>query len=272
MAHAAAQHDADAAGLAMLHVKGPALDPTLRHPGRSSSDADVLLRPADAERFVTLLCRRGWTLRTSFDANSSFGHAAGLTHEHWGALDVHRWFPGPTLSPDEMFDGLWHRRHATVLGGRLCPVPAVPAQALLLVLHAARASNPARARLDVATAFTDQPEAVRAQVRSLVRAWGAEVAFAAATGGLDAHRAHPHYLQWRVASQGGTRLEEWRGRLRAAPSRRHAVRVALRAPLVNTQHLTVVLGRAPTTVEVAQEFTRRTRRALAQERRARWTS
>jgi hypothetical protein len=143
---------------------------------------------------------------------------------------------------------------------------------LLVVLHAARASNPARARLDVAAAFTDQPEAVRAQVRSLVRDWGAEVAFAAATGGLDAHRAHPHYLQWRVASQGGTRLEEWRGRVRAAPSRQHAARVARRATRVNTQHLTVVLGRAPTRVEVAHESIRRTRRALAQEWRARWTT
>jgi hypothetical protein len=272
MAHAAAQHLADEAGLAMLHVKGPALDPLLRHPGRTSSDADVLLRPDDAEAFVTLLCRRGWVLQTSFAANSSFEHAAALRHDHWGALDVHRWFPGPTLRPDDLFDHLWVHRSATLVGGRRCAVPSVPAQALLVVLHAARASNPARARLDVAAAFTGQPEAVRAQVRGLVRDWGAEVAFAAATGGLDAHRRHPHYLQWRVASHGGTRLEEWRGRLRAAPSRRHAARVALRAPLVNTQHLAVVLGRAPTRAEIAHEFTRRAQRALAQEWRARWTT
>jgi hypothetical protein len=80
------------------------------------------------------------------------------------------------------------------------------------------------------------------------------VGFAAGVGGLDVYGDRRDHDLWQVVSSGGTRVEEWRARIKAARSRRAALTLALRAPLVNTEHLAMVFGRPPSSREVAVEF------------------
>jgi hypothetical protein len=264
VAHAAVQQVADRAGIEVLHIKGPALDPALAFEGREGTDADVLVRRSDATDFVRALERSGWQVRSRFENSSAFEHSATLWHELWGYVDVHRHFPGIELPADDAFQHLWGRRETRDIAGFACAVPDVSAQALVLVLHAARSGGSPRARQDVRVAWESAPEERRAAVRALVGDLDAGLAFAAATGGLEAYRGHRGYELWRLSSGGGTRLAEWRARVKAAPTRREAVRVVVRSMLVNRDHLAMVRGHQPTMPELVVEFFARPGRGLAE--------
>ena len=70
-AHAAVQVLADRAGVDVLHIKGAALDESSATAGRSSSDADVLVRPEHVAALVNAVRGAGWVLETSFESGSS---------------------------------------------------------------------------------------------------------------------------------------------------------------------------------------------------------
>jgi hypothetical protein len=269
VAHAAVQQVADRAGIEVLHIKGPALDPELAFEGREGTDADVLVRRSQAGAFVAALGRSGWQVRSRFENSSAFEHSATLWHELWGYVDVHRHFPGIEIPPDDAFERMWRRREARDIAGFACAVPDVATQALVLVLHAARSGGSLRARWDVRVAWESAPEERRAAVRALVGELDAGLAFAAATGGLEAYRGRRGYELWRLSSGGGTRLAEWRARVRAAPTRREALRLGARSMMVNRDHLAMVRGHEPSTREVVVEFFARPARGLAESWRAR---
>lgn len=269
MSHAAVQVVADHAEVDLLHVKGAALDPSLSRPGRHGSDADVMVRPDDAPRAVSALCEAGWRRVNGFEGGSPFGHAATLFHPVWGYADVHRWFPGITAPPAVAFERLWSDRHLRDIAGVGCPVPSVTAQLMLLVLNAGRSCGADRVNGDLETTWLRASDLEQARVRALVDELDAQVAFAAGSGNLSDFRHAREYALWRVLSEGGTRMEEWRARIRAAPTRRSALRLALRAPLVNVDHLAARLGREPTVVDIVTEFFARPGRGLTEELRAR---
>jgi len=264
--HATLQWVAEEHGIRMLHIKGAALDPRVSWPGREGNDVDVLVPASDAERLVSALQACEWRLDNSFKHSSAFEHAATLRHAELGWADVHRCFPGINLDPDQAFEILWTQRQTTNLGGFDCAVPSLPAQILVLVLHAARSPASGRGPMDISSSWGAADEATRRQVEALVVALDAEVGFAAGVGNLDAYRGRRDHDLWAVVSQGGTRFEEWRARVKAAPDRRRAMAVALRAPLVNTEHLAMVLGRPPTRWEVLVEFFARPVRGLREAR------
>src|SRR5262245_30376280 len=85
LTHAQLQAIADEAGVDLLHLKGPAVSEELGR--RSSSDADVLVRPAHLQRYLDALTRHGWSLYTDFAHGSSFGHAANYRHPVWTFAD-----------------------------------------------------------------------------------------------------------------------------------------------------------------------------------------
>lgn len=262
LGHAAAQVVADRSDVRMLHIKGPALDPRLRRGRAPSTDADVLVDPDEVDRLLDDLVAAGWDLRASFRSGSIFEHAATLWHEHWGYLDVHRRFPGVTLPPATAFARLWAERAGTELAGRACPVPSLAAQGLLLVLHEARGPLPLEQHAWWAEIREDA--GLEAAVVGLRDELGAHVAFAAATGDLEAHRDDPSYRLWRHARGGGSRWGEWRARVVSAPTWRARARLLGRGLLVNEDHLAMRLGRAPTTGELLRESLARLRRALTE--------
>jgi hypothetical protein len=260
LGHAAVQHLAGEIAVDLLHIKGAAVDPSLRPGAYPGSDVDVLVRPAHVAALDQAMRRHGWRLYSTFEYGSPFGHAQTYLHDAWGYIDIHRFFPGIRLDPAKAFDLFWLDRHEVEIAGIVCQVPSVPAQAVLLVLNAARSTT--RGKPDVGTAWRDADAGRRAEVDALVVDLDARVAFAAATGGLERYRHERDYRLWQIVSQGGSRSAEWWARVRAAPDLRSALRVAARAPKVNVDHLAHRLGRAPTRGEIVAEFFRRPARAL----------
>lgn len=268
MAHGVLAHLAARAGVDVLHIKGVAIDPELARPGRTGTDADVLIRPHHLARMQIAMAVNGWELTSSFTWGSPFGHAATYHHALWGYADIHRHFPGVTAEPEAAFARLWCDRGVRAIAAVPCGVPSVPGQILILVLNAARSAGTQSRQGDVELAWEAASADRRAEVVDLVSELGAEVAFAAGIGELARFRRRREYDLWRVASQGGTRIEEWAARIKAAPTVRERVRIALRAPMVNRDHLTVRLGRRPTRPEVVREFFARPARGVVEESRA----
>ena len=261
--HAAVQVVADEIGIDVLHIKGAAVDPSLRPVERTGTDVDVMVHPEHVVRLDRALRQRGWTLYSTFEYGSPFGHAQTYLHESWGYLDIHRFFPGVRVAPEVAFDRLWRDRLFSEIAGIRCPVPSIPGQAMLLTLNSARAAKRRGGGSVEPAAFA----AHRAQVEVLVVELDASVAFAAANGTLEQFRKQRDYRLWKVVSQGGSRTEEWWARVRAAPSLAAALRVASRAPLVNIDSLAHRLGRRPTRREILIEFFSRPVRALGEARR-----
>ena len=139
-AHAVLQDLASEAGVEVLHIKGPAIDPSLAGGSARGTDADVLVRPSHLGRLVGAMQQHGWAVHLSAEAGSPFGHATTLVHPMWGYADVHRLFPGITIDPEDAFDRLWARRSTTSIAEIDCTVPSLDDQRTLLVLNAARAS------------------------------------------------------------------------------------------------------------------------------------
>lgn len=257
LAHAAYHRMAQLAQTDVLIVKGPRMDPSVAYPGRASSDVDLLVRPAHLARLLAQLPAHGCRALDSFETGSPFGHSVTWHSPTWGHIDVHRFIPGIEVDPEVAFDRLWAERTSASFAGIPLPVPSPTAQAVVLVLHAARAGGDGRARADVAHAWDGAPAASRQAMLVLVEQLRAEVAWAAATGGLDAWRGRPTYRLWRAVSRGDGRLAEWRGRIAAASTVTDKARVVARGVPVNTDHLGMLLGRPPTRREVAVEQVRR---------------
>ena len=260
--HAAVQQLADEVGVDLLHIKGAAIDPSLRPAELRGTDVDVLVRPDHVARLDEAIRSHGWRLYTTFASGSPFGHAQTYTHHVWGFLDLHRFFPGIRITPGAAFDRLWADGSTVQIAGVGCRVPSVPAQSVLLILNAARAGKTRGD--DLAVVWEAAPDDRRAQIRSLVDELDADVAFAAAIGGLEHYRHERDYRLWKVVSEGGPRSAEWWARVRAAPNLSQALRIAARAGLVNVDHLTHRLGRRPTGVEIAVEFLDRPARAIGE--------
>ncbi|REJ08019.1 hypothetical protein DY023_01785 [Microbacterium bovistercoris] len=247
LARAAVQVLADRLGVRVLHIKGDAVDPALRADPRPGSDIDVLADPRGIPLLHAVLLRHGWAVYSSFRFGSAFEHAQTYQHEQWGFLDLHRRFPGIRLDDQAAFDLLWNDRTARWTAGIRFDAPSVDAQAVLMVLNAARAG-------DVPAFWTRLDDATLRRCGALIDRLDARVAFAAATGDLAAYRRRREYLLWRVTTRGGPRIAEWWGRVIAQPTTAGSLRVIIGAPAVNTDLLAHRLGRPPTRPEVVGEF------------------
>ncbi len=259
LGRAAAQTVATQVGADVLHIKGDAVDPSLRPHASTGSDVDLLVRPSHVAKLDEALRAEGWKVYSTFDLGSPFGHAQTYEHDTWGYLDLHRSFPGIRIDADAAFDLLSRGGQVLSFAGVDCPVPVVEAQAAILVLNVARAQERRGSELD--RIWTDAGEDRRQAIIALCDELDARVALAAAIGELDRYRDDHDYRLWRAITRGGGRVEEWWGRVRAAPTTGDAVRIALRAPLVNREQLTHRLGRPPRVSEVVLEFFARFARA-----------
>jgi hypothetical protein len=260
LGRAAVQTIADASGVDLLHIKGDAVDPVVRPSRNPGTDIDVMVRPDQIDVMDRALREHAWQLYTTFQNGSPFGHAQTYLHQGWGYLDMHRRFPGIRLDPARAFDRLWRERGWMDFAGVACPVPTVPAQSAILLLNAARGRG--GAPFDVQRLWTDATPEKRAAIAAEIDALDARLAWDAAVGDLERHRGDREYLLWRAVSRGGTRAEEWWGRVVAQPSMRARVAVAAHLLLVNREHLALRLGREPKRREIVAEFLARPLRGI----------
>lgn len=258
LAHGVVQLLCRAAGVDALHIKGLALDESLQHTGRASMDVDLLVRPRHIDRLRAALREHGWEQTGRFATSSPFEHAQNWRHRTLGHLDLHRLIPGIGLPAEEAFETFWRARRSTRLARVECAVPGLDAQALVVLLHAARSHGDQRSTSDVDHVWREAGETEQQRIRELVAVMRAEVAFAAAVGGLEDYRDRPDYLLWKVNSTpDAPRTTEWRARIRATPGRRRKVELAVRSLLVNRDHLRAVSDHEPSRSELAREFLRR---------------
>lgn len=269
LGRAATQRIAEAIGADVLHIKGTAVDPVLRPSQTSGTDIDILVRPAHVDALDAELRHHGWAVHSSFRDGSPFGHAQTYVHPQWGVLDLHRFFPGIRRDPTVAFERLWRKRATIDIAGVSCAVPDLPGQAVILLLNAARGGS--HALSDPHFAWRTLDPDVQDQVRIERDALLARVGVAAALGELDTHRRAPDYLLWKAISQGGTRLAEWTGRVRAAHGVRAKAEVLRHAATVNRDQLAHRLDRNPTRRDVLIEAVARPARGITElARAARW--
>lgn len=271
--HAFLQRVADDHSIDILHVKGPAVHPELWQRRdqvavpRRSTDADVLVRPDHAERFLAHLVAAGCEQRSSFTTGSPFEHAANIWSDQLGHADIHLFFPGIDLEPEAAFAALWQRRATVQIAHQGCAVPSITDQRLVLLLHAARSAG--ANKHDKVRVWDEATPEVQAEVRARAEQLQATVGLAAALGELDQHRRHhPSYRLWQQFSspEQHSRTDEWAARFRAARGPRQKLSVLTRSLQVNTDRMAMDLGREPTRAEVRAASRERYKRALAEAR------
>ncbi len=244
----------------MLHIKGPATSPSLRANLHRSSDVDVLVRPSHIDRMLTALAEHDWTMITTFEEGSPFGHAANLRHPSWSIVDVHRLLPGPLVEAETVFERLWREHEETSIAHHRCAVPSLTGQVFVQVTHAARSHA-----TEHADAWDRSDDALRARVRALADELRASSALAAGIGELESHRGASDFPLWSFwSAPEGDRADEWASRIRSASGPRAKVAVLRRALRVNRSHLALRLGHEPRRSEVLREQGARIRLALTQ--------
>lgn len=258
-AHAAVQAIADAEGIDVLHIKGPALDPVLfgheaslgegRAP-RASFDADVLVRPSQVDRLLAAMLAHGWTVRYRFQDGSNFRHASTLVHHCLAPVDLHRSFPGFGIPAAAAFARLWADRVPVTIAGVACNAPSGEAHRLVMILHAVRSGD--LLSDDIRRTWAEVTASEQQDVQAYADALGAEVALAAGTGNLDRHRDRREYRLWRaLATRQANRPQLWWAWVLAQPTAREQVRVGLRLLGPRLGRLQGSLGHRPSVREQA---------------------
>lgn len=262
LAHAAVQATADGVGARILHVKGYAVMDGLYRAHRRSTDADVLVHPRDLAALLRELQQLEWEIVAHFESGSVFGHAMTLRHARWGAIDVHRHFPGIGEDPERVFEQLWERRFTHPIAHFPCQVPSLEDQVLVILLHSSRDGQRGRTDLEYLRRILSARdiEALHARAEEL----DGGLALASAIGDIERFRGDPRYDLWKVVTQGGSRLEEWRARFKATSGPREKLRLGVSLLQVNRDHLAMRLGHAPSPAEVRREHLNRAQKATGE--------
>lgn len=274
LAHATLQAVADAVGADVLHIKGPAFDPDLRPAGRAASiDADVIVRPSHLRPYTAALRRHGWLEVTRLRSKGVLHHSTNWYHLQLGQADLHVRFPGIQREIEAAFDTLWQDRSTVKIAHYPCIVPDAAAQRLIVLLHAAR--EPQARQPEIAVAWGEASEEQREGVRHLAQELDAEVALAAAIGGLDDFRDRREYALWRLYADGAilqVGVAKFVATLRAVPAgSRGLVRAAIkdfwRVAVRRPRTLRTLAGRPPTRREILDAYTQLARRLAGDLRR-----
>ncbi|WP_050668409.1 nucleotidyltransferase family protein [Luteipulveratus halotolerans] len=170
LAYGLVAREAEALGVRVLGLKGPAAARQGFRERGPSTDADLLV-DGRAEPVVQALRDLGWRTRVQSPAPRFFpDHSVELYHPRWPCdIDLHTFYPGFFEDPDVVFERLWESRETVELAGRAVDVPSRAGQALVIAVHAARTPDRPRSRSDrrrIVTMLRDDA-AMRAEFASL---------------------------------------------------------------------------------------------------------
>ncbi|MCJ1682419.1 nucleotidyltransferase family protein [Rathayibacter sp. VKM Ac-2928] len=226
LVHALVDDLARGAGIRALFLKGPIADAhRIRRP-HPSSDADVLVAPGDADRLLTLLGERGWSVRPGSAAHRAFvTHSITLLHPSWPCdIDVHTSWPGFFIDPQLAFEVLWRTRCEVVVAG--VPVRAIGFDTSVVVsaLHSLRSPYQQRSEeefeeLVAVVAARGREEAVVARAAEL-GCLEPIAPFLARIGATVALPARPsrQYALWRLRTRRPSRTADWLLAIDQAPT------------------------------------------------------
>lgn len=266
LSHAYFQNFANANKIDLLHVKGYAFGEEVYRRGRTSSDVDLLVRPAHIPRFLYLLKKDGWQTLATFETGSVFEHATTLYHPSWGLTDIHRYFPGMGFEdPEIAFERLWRKRRSKEIAHFPCWVPDLVDARNIVVIHGARvqSSTITSEILYLQESLTD---ADWQQMRARMAEFGSLIAFDTALGRIEEHRDNKYYLFWKSASQQVPAPLQWYARLQRASGLKKRLGVLRNILLVNEDHLAMHLGHEPSSEEKRVQFFERFKKMLGKGR------
>lgn len=252
LSHAYFQHLADRHEIDLLHIKGYAFANEVYRPGRSSTDVDVLVRPAHLDRLIQIALADGWEIMAHFETGSIFEHAMTLYHGSWGLVDIHRYFPGIGDSQGSAFDTLWQQRRSRNIAHYPCQLPSLVDSRIIVVVHGARSNdtpNPDIRFLQDTLAPADWE-----QMQQRLPELEAQLAFAAALGKLDSFTHHPDYYLWKSVSENIPDHLRWKARFYHARGLAEKFRLLINILRVNQDHLAMELGHAPSKKEICIKF------------------
>lgn len=127
-------------GARALAIKGPVPGSYGLRTGHTSTDVDVLIAPADFQRFVSSLEYLGWTPIDDGGEGRAFRrHSITLKHDRWPVtIDAHERFPGFLRDAGEVFEALWKERGAPNIARHPIASTGPHGSALIMALHALR--------------------------------------------------------------------------------------------------------------------------------------
>lgn len=144
LCHALVSEVAATVGCRLLIIKGQSSVWHGLRPPRVSADVDVLLAPADLDRFLQAMAGIGWYERPdgSLITLPAARHSVTLIHDRWPCdVDVHYRFPGLLVEPAEAFDVLWERRMKMPIVGAHVDVPDKVSSIVITALHSVRGTT-----------------------------------------------------------------------------------------------------------------------------------
>ncbi|MDE8585934.1 nucleotidyltransferase family protein [Arthrobacter sp. NQ4] len=140
LGHALVARIADALGIRVFFIKGPASVLQGLRQAKVSGDVDVYVDPSRIDILLQALRERGWHRRPLEPDNKTFpNHSITLHHSEWPCcIDVHFRFPGMERASDDCFEALWANTVHMQLAGQRLRVPTKALGILFLALHALR--------------------------------------------------------------------------------------------------------------------------------------
>lgn len=154
LAHVAEQSDID-----IVFIKGPTLHAQGLRTRAHSGDVDCWVSPGDEARLAFAMIPWGWTPAFSPFTGTRVLHSLTLRAGGWGcAIDVHSWFPGMTIEPDQAFAMASRVAEFRSFAGQAVKTPPLGLHAVMAALHDLRP-------LEGRTATTAQLTAVSEMLR-----------------------------------------------------------------------------------------------------------
>lgn len=130
---------AAAEGIDIVFIKGPTLHAQGLRDRAHSGDVDCWVPVADERRFAIAMQRWGWTPAFSAFTGTRVLHSLTLRASEWGsAVDVHTWFPGMAMEPDDAFALVQDRSELREFAGRRVRTPIPALHAVVSALHDVR--------------------------------------------------------------------------------------------------------------------------------------
>lgn len=130
---------ADEIGIEVVFIKGPVLKVQGLRTREHSGDVDCWVAPGADVRLARAMQPWGWQPAISAFTSTPVLHSLTLRAPSWGcAVDVHGWFPGMTIPPEDAFSEVLRSAESRTFAGYRARTPNRTMHAVISALHDVR--------------------------------------------------------------------------------------------------------------------------------------